>query len=546
MEPTCPQHTISGNVPVEIVESPFCILWQSKFNDQQGFRIRLYYPGSNEQFIYDVGASATTFLIPTNDAPYQGDFSARCLPRKRVEIVVTALRDLDEWPVGSLSATVECPLTEISSIPLRDITNEPVFTGSNVRLMGWSPDSRYLTYFEYTEEQVAQSSYPDVPGTAPGTFTIYDTATNEKCQRYRLDGTFGPEGPGHGQRHTWLSNGDLLIITADGQVWQADTPCGLEQNLTGAFAEPIRYIVNFSPDGDYALFAGQTAYWLYHLESGAAHPIKEIAPDFFNNLVWSPDNQILAVTLAGNYTGDRSPVGGTRLVEVSNGEIIDGYDWEPANALDGTFGGPVWLSETEMVISVSYDQGPFFLDIQGQARPLLPLFGVSYVRGQNLPRADVYVEAANGNYHILLSDMGGDGPHLQPQIYHSANNSIETLPIGSNNHVSLRPDGMIVAYADGQARVRNITAVNQPLQPVSSCDPVWSIPQAPYVVQSTDDNHVVTVYTWPECQVYARLRLAEYGDAILDAELSPDGQWLTVIPRDQQWWGEALFLSSLN
>ncbi|MBX3058946.1 MAG: hypothetical protein KF770_20970 [Anaerolineae bacterium] len=459
---------------------------------------------------------------------------------------MTALRDLDEWPVGSITATVECPLTEIPGVPLQDIAGEPIFTGGNVRLMGWSPDSRYLAYFEYTEEQLAQSIYPDVPGTAPGTFTIYDTVTTEKCQRYLLDGTFGHEGPGHGQRHTWLSNGDLLIVTEDGQVWQADAPCGREQNLAGAFAEPIRYIVNVSPDGDYVLFAGQTAYWLYHLESGAVHPIEEIEPDFFNNLVWSPDGQILAVTLAGNYTGDRSPVGGTRLVNVASGEIFESYDWEPVNALDGTFGGPVWLNETEMVMTVSYDQGPFLMTVDGQVRPLLPLFGLDYVRGQNLPRADVFVEAASKHYHILLSDMGGNGPRLQPQIYHSDTDSVETMLVGPGDNVYLRSDGAIVVYGGGNARLRDITAVNQPLRQAPTCDPLWRVPQTPYVVQSTDDYRVVTVYTWPDCQVYARFQLPGYSGAILDAELSANGQMLAVVPRDPQWRGQALFLSPLD
>jgi hypothetical protein len=544
--PVCFQHAVLNNEPVEVFELPLCIFWQDQYNDQKGFRIRLHYPASNEQFTYDVGPEVTTFQIPESDTPYQDSLPGRCLRRKQFEIVVTAIRGLDEWPVGSRTVTVECPLTEMPGTPLQDITPEPVFIGGDVRIIGWSPDGRYLAYFEYTEEQLAQSIQPDVPGTAPGTFTLYDTVTTEKCQRYQLDGTFGHEGPTHGQRHTWLSNGDLLIVTEDGQVLQADAPCGYEQNLTYAFAEPIRYIVNQSPDRAYLLFAGQTAYWLYHLQSGAAYKIEEITPDFFNNLVWSPDSKVLAVTLAGKYNDERSPVGGTRLVNVDNGKIITRYDWEPVNALDGTFGGPVWLNETEMVITVSYDQGPFFMTVDGQVRPLLPLFGLNYVRGQNLPYAEVYVEAASGYYHLLLSDMGGQGARLQPQIYHSENDSIETLPIASNNNVYLRSDGTVVVYGNGNARLRAITAVNEPLLKAPACDPLWSVPQPPYVAQSTDDYRIVTVYTWPDCQVYARLQPAEYSDAIMDVALSPNGQWLTIIPRDPQGRGQALFLSSLD
>ncbi len=65
----------------------------------------------------------------------------------------------------------------------------------------------------------------------------------------------------------------------------------------------------------------------------------------FNNIIWSPDGTYLAITLAGNYTGNRDPVGGSCVIDVASGQIIARHDWEPASALDGTTGGPVRLDE---------------------------------------------------------------------------------------------------------------------------------------------------------------------------------------------------------
>jgi len=57
-----------------------------------------------------------------------------------------------------------------------------------------SPDGRYLAYFEYTEEQVAESPAEGLRGTYPGTFVFYDTQTGEKCTDYPYSGLFSYEG----------------------------------------------------------------------------------------------------------------------------------------------------------------------------------------------------------------------------------------------------------------------------------------------------------------------------------------------------------------
>ena len=130
--------------------------------------------------------------------------------------------------------------------------------------------------------------------------------------------------------------------------------------------------------------------------------------------MWSPDSQHISITLAGNYTGDSSPIGGTRVVEAATGKIIAQYDWEPANALDGTFGGPVWISHEEFVVTLSLDQGPFFMTINGEVRPLLPLFDETFEPENYWPPVDVYAEVENGRYAIL---RGNEGREAEAKLY---------------------------------------------------------------------------------------------------------------------------------
>lgn len=375
-----------------------------------------------EEAVTVMGAEASPTVISATTTPQLSTTSARN--------PATAVPESNESQIDLL-ALKATPTQSPSATPTPDpdailITDDPIFVGGDVRLQGWSPDGRFLAYFEYTEEQIAESP-ADIPGTAPGTFTFYDTITGQKCQRYSLDGRFPYEGPGYGRRFTWLANGDLLIFTQDGQIIQVDVPCGQEENLTVLFPEQMLNILSHSPDERLLLLTGATAYWLYNIESRTLYSIAEITPDSFNNLVWSPEGKYIGVTLAGNYTGFRSPIGGSRVVDVAIGQIIARYDWEPSNGVDGTHGGPIWLNEQEMVITFSLDQGPFFMTVEGEVRPLLSLFGLEFEREPHLPHADVYVDPNNGQYHILLTDWGWSEEKISPQVYHSETGLVEIL-----------------------------------------------------------------------------------------------------------------------
>ncbi len=401
------------------------------------------------------------------------------------------------------------------------VTDPPIFSGGNVRLQGWSPDGRFLAYFEYTQEQLDATEYP---GSAEGTFTLYDTTSGAKCQRYPLSGMYSHEGDTTGQRFIWLPDGSFFIITMDSQVIQADVPCGSDVDLTAVFPQKLIRIESLSPDQTRLLLKAESGYLLYDWQTQSITPIAEVPPDAFNNLVWSPDGAYIGVTLAGNYTGDRNPIGGSRVVDAATGQIIARHDWEPANALDGTFGGPEWISPTEFVVTLSLDQGPFFMNVEGEIRPLLPLFGLEFVRDQVNAVADTYVDPASGAYHIL-TDFGWFGSSYPPQVYHSDIDSVEVLDLTG---LQLTPDGLLF-YSEGYL-ARPITAVGAPFYSIDTpCLAALYTPPSPIFVRATGNPTDVELYAMPECRYLETVQIPPLPDGrYAGGWVSPDGRWLVL------------------
>ena len=444
--------------------------------------------------------------------------------------------------VTTVPPTITIIPAPTTAAPMVAITSPPIFTGGDLRLSSWSPDGRYLPYFEYSQEQIEQSS--GFLGEAEGTFTIYDTVTQAKCQAYALSAGFNVEGPGLGQRHIWLANGDLFIITQAGQVLQTAVPCSdTDQDLTAVFPEPLLRIENASPDGSQLLLVSHNRYLLYNIADKTVHPIVEIMPDNFNNMVWSPDGRYIGVTLAGNYAGNLNPIGGTRVVEVATGEIIARYDWEPMNAIDGTFGGPVWLNNEEMLVTVTLDQGPFFMTVAGEVRPLLPLFAAE---GRDIPYAQVYIEPDTSQYHILLTDFGAAS--APPQVYHAASDRVETLPLNASD-MYLRTDGRIVAdITDTGYQARHITAVDQPFTTEAvNCQPIWQPTDNRYGVakQARQYLHIARL---SDC---TPITILDLGDALAGTShvwtmFAQANDWLAIAPQDNMGRATTLFVLPLT
>ena len=443
-------------------------------------------------------------------------------------------------PMVTLTPTpVSSSTPEPSPVPDRLITAEPIFTGGDLQFVEWSPNGRYLAYYEYTDEQVAESPVEGLRGTYPGTFVFYDTQIGEKCTEYPLSGFFNYEGGGSGSQWRWLPDGRLLLNLPDGLLL-TEAPCVAGENVAGQVDEGITSIGTISPDERWLILTGVQQYWLYDWTAGSAHPIADVVPDSFNNLAWSPDSQHISINLAGNYTGDRSPVGGSRVIEVATGDTIAQYDWEPANALDGTFGGPVWISNDEFVVTLSLDQGPFFMDINGEVRPLLPLFDDIFEPENYWPPVDVYAEVENGRYAILY---GYEGEHSAAKLYTFSPEG-EAIELFDEPSRSFRifPDGALGYEENGRYWLRPVFESDAPYsEQLPGLNP-W-LPTSDKFFVSTDSG-VILVYDRTSGALLESLQVAGYEDGyLLYPLLAPDGQWLAIFVNEPKYsLGRALFV----
>lgn len=444
-------------------------------------------------------------------------------------------------PTATATQALLSPHTpKVTPIPARLITDEPVFVGGDLQFAGWSPNGRYLAYYEYTEEQVAESPVEGLRGTYPGTFVFYDTQTGEKCTDYPLAGFFAYEGGGSGSPLRWLPDGRLLIKLPDGQLLLTEAPCAVGENIAAQVGEPISSIGAVSPDERWMILTGVVQYWLYDWSTGNAHPIAEVQPDSFNNVVWSPDSQHLSITLAGNYTGDRSPIGGTRVIEVATGDIIARYDWEPANALDGSFGGPVWINNDEFVVTLSLDQGPFFMTINGDVRPLLPLFDETFEPENYWPPVDVVAEVANGRYAILRSNEGRESA---AKLYTFTPEG-ESIEVFKQTNVTFRifPNGEVGYDGNGRYWTRPVFEADGTFSEQATAFNPWQ-EGANKLFANTSANGIV-IYDQESGVLVERLQIPGYETGFqLYSNFSPDDRWLAIFVHESKYsLGKALFV----
>lgn len=448
----------------------------------------------------------------------------------------------DCWVTADPAFTLPTGSGTNESDPTSVITAEPIFTGGDLQFVGWSPNGRYLAYYEYTEEQVAESPVEGLRGTYPGTFVFYDVQTGEKCTDYPFSGFFNYEGGGSGSQWRWLPNGQLLLSLPDGQLLQNDAPCEPGENLVALFPTLPSSIGSLSPNDQWLTLVSGGQYWLYDWMAQNAHPIAEVQPDSFNNLVWSPDSRHISITLAGNYTGDRSPIGGTRVIEVATGEVAAQHDWEPANALDGTFGGPVWINNDEFVVTLSLDQGPFLMDIDGEVQPLLPLlFDETFDPENYWPPLDVYADVASGRYAILRSNEGREDA---AKLYISTpdGDSVEILDNPAFVY-HIFPGGM-VGYegVNGRYFSRPVFETNAPFAELPAGTNPWMPGETNLHVAA--NGGTVTIFDRAQDEFIARLQLEGYETGYtLNPLPSPNEQWLAIFVNESRYsLGKALFV----
>ena len=71
--------------------SPFCVTWEDRFDDEQGYRIDLAFSGTREAFEFVVPANVTYVVFPPAAQIDRSD-QKRCIARSAGQIGVSALR----------------------------------------------------------------------------------------------------------------------------------------------------------------------------------------------------------------------------------------------------------------------------------------------------------------------------------------------------------------------------------------------------------------------------------------------------------------------
>lgn len=92
---------------INITDPNFCIVWVDEFTDEKQFLVKLTYDHSGENFVYELPANTTQFIVPPADAPRLTESLEQCQQRQSYTIEVTAERDIS-WPVGQMAMNSEC------------------------------------------------------------------------------------------------------------------------------------------------------------------------------------------------------------------------------------------------------------------------------------------------------------------------------------------------------------------------------------------------------------------------------------------------------
>lgn len=234
----------------------------------------------------------------------------------------------------------------------------PVLGPMQMRLSGWSPDSRYLAYWQIDSEQ-ADVQYP------AGALTFLDVRSGDTCSydRTQYDGADGKVW-----RHTWLDDGRLLVFNQDGSysLWQVCS--GQLPESAGRAPDTIERIVAASEDGRQWLLLTADAYFLAALEGEQLRfvPVSGLTPTLFDAATFSPDDTRVAIHLS---------TGGTYVVDVASATVVRRSEWQSSGGLGDIF-APVWLDEERLLVRSSAVDGALLIDPDGETTPVGPeLFG---------------------------------------------------------------------------------------------------------------------------------------------------------------------------
>lgn len=303
--------------------------------------------------------------------------------------------------------------SEATSLPIPTPTPTPipgtVVTAPQITVGDWSPDGRFLTYWTHTADDLeANPQFPQ------GDFHFYNAVTGQDCSftDYRTGSTSWK------RRHLWLPvpTGDILVF-GDEEVLSFQ-PCGDNFVVhTDQFPEPITRVVAHSTDRSHFLLTSDSRYWLFQFAGLAVQPVVGFAEGFDNGASFSPD---------GRYVALNGDDGNSYLLDVSTAEATQIAEWQGWQGLGG-FAAPEWINDTQFVIHTSRDQGPLLISADSTVQNVGEAFFDQTATADH--RALTTYDPNNGEFIVLLHDMEYEGEQPPLQLYYSAANATQSLPI---------------------------------------------------------------------------------------------------------------------
>jgi len=408
-------------------------------------------------------------------------------------------------PTATSTATLIPTLTPLPSpTPL-----PPLNTATQHRLGAWSPDSRYLTYWSYTPDDITRNPVEGSSIAPFGTLHVLDAQTGEECQ-YPQDNNLGLN---FNFWHAWSPDGRLLTLAASGQVVVLDRPCGDHPTVYAAPEQPACLVTN--PDASESCSPGNTRRGL---------------------TTWS----------GTAYT--------TTVVNIATGqtEMVIPYLFS-ADGL-GTFPGPQWLSADWLLIYRT-DTGPLLVTVSDKTiQPIATLFGLTGAASQSATG----IGGQAGQFHILLADYGSDYTQSRVWLYHSENGVVEELLYAyayfspNGRWLDLQRSVTVNGYERYERWFRPLDPPNREARQYTTTTdqayPGWSHDWTRVAVASPEllniiSDVTITVRTMPADQVLQTWRVGAY--TFSPFLFSPDNHFLAAIGWAPQKQETALFVFRL-
>jgi hypothetical protein len=344
----------------------------------------------------------------------------------------------------------------------------------------------------------------------------------------------------------WLEEEELLILTDENQVL-IGAPCSENVvSLTDLFPNALAHIASYNPDRSQILFAGVQEYWLYTRQQQSVTKVDEsLKVDFRNGYSWSPSGRRLAIrSISETQAIFEIKVA---VVDVQTGLVIDEFRYEERD-FSGGMSGPIWLTDTQLFIESSFDEGPLLFTVeQGTSQVASELFGIPAESGQIATAARL---EDTGRYHIAFW-------HFNPiettvNLYHSESGEVERLslplrpwtalfsPGGDSLLLSTYPTQSGESYEIWQRSIDSRDDVVRPVLATSADH--YLFPETTKVAISA--GSYITLFTFPEMTVIGSWNLGEYTP--LPGPLSPNGEWLALKGHLSGQQREALFVVQLK